>query len=323
MDELKINDVVLLNKSLNDRVRKGYLARVIASERISSVYELILPKNFFTFKLINDETVGVKVQKLTGILADDVLRGQYILKDIGGNEYQPIADFNIRLKKNEVKINIEFKILNDLFKYIPISMFGQPGFYYNGNYIIKSSLNNEGYDPYSRKKKQVKDKKVILVIPGKENIVTDSFSADTLLSQCKFKIKDYKISSKLFGYAEAKKLVVGKIVEISKLEFQIEVKKSDKLENTAYINVDGKNLRFSFEDIEIIYPNVNGWNKTKDRAISIGSEVKIVRNKGFRSINKGEKVKVHSITELGNKKYVGFQYKDKVVQSRMNNFKLV
>jgi hypothetical protein len=149
------------------------------------------------------------------------------------------------------------------------------------------------------------------------------FSEETLKSECKFKIKDYIKSAKLFFNTESKKTMVDQTVDISNVEFQSVCKRSDQLENTVYIKFDNRSLRFSLDDIEILYPNIKGLSPKKDRTVKVGSEMRLIRNKELNNINIDTIVKVKGIKTIGHKTCIGFDHNNKHILDRIKNFKLV
>lgn len=321
MEGFRVGRITQLRRNVNAGARAGYLF-VITDVRINSVnYTCVLPNNGETIRLTFDPDSNGNDRYMTPTLIDyeDIIRGMYELFSLGDGNYGVKQVANQKLEtKEKVNDKLTFDILKEAFKYIPINYDGSEGFYHDGALVIKRAIHNK-----SRRFKSNKVKKEIKSIKLEPNLVSKFFSEQTLMNNCKFKIKDYRLSSKLFGFTESKKKIVGKVVDISKIEFQANVKKSDKRENTVYIKVEEKNLRFSLDDIEIIYPNVNGWHERKPRLIKNGADVKLIRNKEFKHIPKGTIVKVSQLKNVGNKRYIGFKYENKEVISRINNFKLV
>lgn len=321
MEGFRVGRITQLRRHVNNSARAGYLYIITEIGTNSVNYTCVLPNNGETIRLTFDSDFNGNDRYMAPTSIDyvDIVRGIYELVSLGDGNYGVKQVVNQKVEQKE-KVNdkLTFDILKETFKYIPINYDGSEGFYYDGALVIKRNIYNK-----SKRFKSDKVKKEIKSIKLEPNLVSKFFSEQTLMNNCKFKIKDYRLSSKLFGFTESKKTMVGKVVDVSKIEFQADVKKSDKRENTVYIKVEEKNLRFSLDDIEIIYPNVNGWHERKPRLIKNGVDVKLIRNKEFKHIPKGTIVKVSQFKNVGNKRYIGFKYDNKEVISRINNFKLV
>lgn len=206
-------------------------------------------------------------------------------------------------KVNMSNININKDYLKQIFKYIPIEYRGQYGFYNpNINKVIIFKFNT------------ATDKYDYLFINVDIEKALEHISYDCLLTLCKFKVINYRDSAKMFSYGVDKKKLVGNLVEVSKLELQSTVKRSDKLEDTIYVKAESKNLRFLLSDIQIIYPNLNGIYPKKDKIIKIGSVVKVVKDSKL-PFKKNDNLVVSNIKKLGSdgnnnnrtKVYLGFK----------------
>ena len=198
--------------------------------------------------------------------------------------------------------------LKSIFKYIPIRYDYNDGFYdYKNNKIVLFYSNG---------------KTNVLSVPRNINIL-DYFSETPLIKICKFKVKDYRKSSELFKFGGIKKELVGKEVSISQLELEVKVKRSDNLENTLYINHSDRRYRFVLEDIEIIYPNINGYHLKKDRKIRPGNKVRVINDRHMNNVKRNDIIKVTEIKKIGNKQYVGFEKENKIIYHRVNKFKKI
>lgn len=204
-------------------------------------------------------------------------------------------------------------LLNKLFKYIPCRYKSTDGFIYNNKMLFRVS-------------EEQKNGKLLSVIRQRElpeNVnYVDYFSVASLLKNCKFILRDYVKSSKLFKYSAEKKSVLNQELEVVKIELQVKLKNKEQLENVITAKINGKELRCSLDDVEIVYPNVNGWTVRKDRKIFIASEVLIKNNKNLRSIPKNTSLVVANIKKVGTKEYAGFNINGKLVYDRINNYKL-
>lgn len=320
---MREGDIVQLKVEINDKIKKGYIY-LIESFKGNYIHLIRLLPNWKASEKFEApiEFIDLQYFKKIDINVDNVIKGCYELVEIPG-DYKLILSNS--LNKPKINDKLTFEILSKLFKYIPTCYNGYNGFYYNGEIINKVNYevkNNNRKLGYNRPKKVITRSRMEFY-PINEIHVPKFFSINTLLTQCQFRIKDYKKSSKLFAYTEAKKLLLNKIVKVEKIELQSQVKKSDQLEDTIYVKVENKNLRFSLDDVEILYPNIKGLHKSKDRKILKGSSIKIVKNKDLRYIPIGTNLKVDKILNVNKKRYIGFIYNNKQVLSKINNFKLV
>jgi len=210
--------------------------------------------------------------------------------------------------------------LVSLFKYIPMIFNGVSGFYNPATELFmgKTIFIRKGVE-----KSKLHSSSFTKELETLEGTIPYNFSFDVLKEFCKFKVKSYEQSSNLFSFGKIKKESLGKIVEITKAEFNATVKKSDKLEQTVYVKIDSTSYRFLLSDIEIIYPNVNGWTAPKDRRIVKNSKVRIVNNKHMSGIKKNDVVIVKEIKHIGKKQYVGIENKGKLIFEKMNKFRTI
>lgn len=237
------------------------------------------------------------------------------------------------LKISDSTSQLTFAQCKALFKYIPVVSQGYLGFY--SEKYISLILDVSKINPVNGKvSSEYKFKK----ITEPEVNIPKFFSTEPLLQYCKFKVKSYEESAKLFRNKNAKKAVVGLTLEASRIELQVEVKNSTKLEDTIYLRVNERgNQRFLLSDIEIIYPgsgitNINGIAPKKDRRISSGSNVRVVNNKHLGLKRNAqvvtENIKTVSSFNLSNgktvkKEYLGYKHNNKIVYADIRKFKLV
>ena len=317
--------VVQLRRNLNEGDRAGYLYYIDEISPVGRItLESILPNTRRPLVLMNDTQTRDRILGITDFDARNVLAGKYELR----GSYE--SGFFVALAETKPKkpiIYIAPEVLSKAFKYIPVKVGDNKVFYHNGNIVFRRKLEK----PAKKRKKSIYDKfskpkpfvKRVDLMPIDIKEACTYFSEESLFSECTFKIKDYRKSAKLFFNTESKKVMVDQSVKPSKIEFQCTCKRSDSLENTVTIKVGDRNLRFSLDDIEITYPNVNGWNKAKDRTIRVGSKVRLLRNKELRNMNKGDTVLVKNIKTVGHKTFIGFEHKDKKTVGRMKDFKLI
>lgn len=244
---------------------------------------------------------SVYISKLTGdrydILRD---RTDYRITGVGPN-INPGENLNYTLVSNTNVLKVIMKELKDTdttfdkFKYKPVASGHTLGFLKDGKFIV-------AFKDF--------DNKICLDFP-KKNIKYFNGSVKPLLEFCQFKVINYIESAKLFKFTEAKKKLVGKIVNIENIELNAEVKSSTEKHDTLFVlTEEGKRLRFLLSDIEIIYPNINGYNIPKDRSIKEGEIVRIKDDRRI-SIKRNEQVKVLKVKTVGNKKYAQIESRTK------------
>jgi len=103
------------------------------------------------------------------------------------------------------------------------------------------------------------------------------------IKNLKYVIKDSDISGKVFGFHKVKKEYIGKT--FSPIEFDRGISK--KLgQETYYIIVHDKenkrNLKFCIADVQLVLPNLKGYNFPKDKTINRNSVVIIKGEPGTR-----------------------------------------
>lgn len=192
-----------------------------------------------------------------------------------------------------------------LFKYLPVKSLGIKGFYAN-NYII--SVKSDGKIVY--KKSEIKNPE-------------SYFCLNTIEEQCKFKVKGYIDSSKLFKFTELKKSLVGLIFKGEELSLNAIIKQDEngKYNTIKLVLEDGRKTRFLLSDLEIIYPNISGFNPPKDRVIHNGAIVKVADNRRL-CIPKDVKVKVLDIKTVGNKKYAIVDYNNSKIYTKIKQLRV-
>lgn len=327
MEEFSVGDLVILNKDIVSKDHKrNYIYEITEKIIMGNSYDYrinrIFPLN--EQNLINQIRLPHKTREYAYFNRfednkHDVIDGKYLYDERSKGEYILIANPYFQ---NNNKTNLSFEKLEKIFKYIPIRYKGKYGFYYN-NYIITLEQERNKYgDIIFNKDNKPKIKRNFYKFNNGNEIIK-YFSLDALKNLCKFQVINYLKSSKLFLFGNEKKVMVDKLVEITNLELQISVKKSKDLENTVYIDCNGRNLRFSLDDIKIIYPNVNGWSIPKEKEIKDGSLAKIADNKSYRHIKKGTEVKINYVKEVGKIKYASFTYENKTMFEKINKFKVV
>lgn len=95
----------------------------------------------------------------------------------------------------------------------------------------------------------------------------------------KYKIIDSKLSGRVFGLGKNKAELVGTIVENVKLEFGESVRlKGSTWYAIVYNSKTDQNIKFCLTDLELILPNIKGYNFCKDRTIYKGNFVVLKRD---------------------------------------------
>lgn len=199
----------------------------------------------------------------------------------------------------------------DYFKYTPIKIYSKVGFYISGymvrmvNKCLESSERILTYDH---------------LVPGFNK--NTHFSTDAITKECKFLVKDYGNSAKLFKFTELKKSLVGKVLEGTDIELEAKVKNSEEIYQTIKLILeDGRKSRFLLSDVEIIYPNLKSFNPPKDRELKIGATARLTDNRKT-GIPKHSLVKVVDIKKVGNKKYAIVDCKNKKVYTNYKSLKV-
>ncbi len=146
------------------------------------------------------------------------------------------------------------------------------------------------------------------------------------------KIKDYKLSSTIFGYKLSKKAMMesGNLYLMDTIHEDYLCKKDGVNRDVFEISNGEKKLKFVIDDLEFIYPDIDklmkGYNAPKDRIIKKGSNVSLVRNGGLRLPvkAKGVVLEVVNSSENNTKRYydVSFKVNDNVEIHRIKYGKL-
>lgn len=190
-----------------------------------------------------------------------------------------------------------------LFKYYPVFIKGTQGFLID-HYIVFQDADT----------KCIKN----IALDKKANY-NNFFDARTITGQCKFKVKDYIESAKLFKFTELKKSLVGSVLNGCDLELDSVIKASETTYNTVKIICpDGRKSRFLLSDLDIIYPNISSFNPPKNRTVRVGSIAKISDDRRI-CIPKNTEVKVVDIKRVGNKQYALVSYNDKNIYTKIKS----
>lgn len=326
------NKVYALKHDHSSHKQQGYLYTESEDDPIregDKIFKTILPLNKERLILPKHLNTEEYLKELPDIELQDVLDGYYKLI----NNTFPIGfKYLVERISKESNEKITYKVLSSLFKYIPVILKNKEGFYHNGNIYVKykKKINkfkapNDNKFTLNLKHKVIEDRYInkLEITKCKEENIQKLFSLNPLKKMCKFKIIGFEESGRLFEYTALKRTKVDSYAEVIKIELQVEVKKSNKLENTITLLVDDKELRFLLDEVEIIYPNINGWTATKDRSIKEGLSVKIIDNRRYRSIPIGTKLVVDNIKNIGSIKYIGYKINNKTIYDRITNYKLV
>lgn len=214
--------------------------------------------------------------------------------------------------------------LLEMFKYIPIRLYGNYGWYDPENkrfVIIEKLVIQNKKKPWITKI----NKKIVFYKLSDLNInesdVVKFFHGD-LLKKCQFKVKNYIDSSKIFKFTNEKKEAVGKIYEALEIVFSYQSKNVTNPINTIILKLPNGNRRFILSDVEIQYPNIKGYCETKDRVIKAGIKVKVIDDK--HTIFKKNDIVIPSlIKKIGLKSYAVFEVNNTVKLYNINKFKTI
>ncbi len=196
-----------------------------------------------------------------------------------------------------------------LFKYLPVFYNGLSGIYDKEKKILLFP-----------KAEYLQELSILIGNDIPKNI-EDYYCPDVLTTFCKFRVINYKTSGKIFSNSNKKAELLGKFVNVSKFEFEIEHPKSEVPVNTLYVNTENSgNLRMVLDDIQIIYPNIRGYTPKKDRdlfkvnregqIISInvvqGEKLMLINNKHVKNCEHKDVIIVKEIKPIGNNVFIGF-----------------
>ncbi len=202
-----------------------------------------------------------------------------------------------------------------LFKYIPINgAYGYGLFDAERRIVVYPKISNKNGDVIQKLKLEEVDKDYK---PEKY------FSLQALIDTCAFRVKDYKLSGKLYRNSAQKEKLVGKILNVHSFEFDVENPKEEGMINTLYVDSEFGNLRMVLDDIEIIYPNIKGFKPKLDKTlvkitrrgeildikINIGDSLVIKNPKGIKNAEIKDVIIVKKIKPIGNIVYIGFKGK--------------
>ncbi len=252
--------------------------------------------------------------KLIGLVDKGIVPyKEYSLEELESGEISyEVQNYEVVITGRANK-NITEDYLKKAFEYIPVRQYGLNGF-------IKDKETSLLWVTTDKKGKQI-DPKATLINTKADPV--RAFSVDPIIKHCKAKVISCTDSVKLFGKPNIKKNALDKIFEIDNLEVQAEVKKSDNLEDTIWLNIEGTKYRFVLSDIKLIYPNIKGYNPKKDNTIKTGHTVKCINDKHCFKLNKGDTVRVDHIKLIGDKSYIGFIDNEQMIYMKKKNFKLV
>jgi hypothetical protein len=226
-------------------------------------------------------------------------------------ESNKIISNNLKLLVDPRGFELTTKNLLNVFKYIPVSISSVThGWYDHDNQRIvyyepvKVDPNTMRYPWRNRcgKSLEIKTKEV------HENYVPGLLSVFKLRN-CSFIVKNYIDSGKLFKFTNEKKEAVGKQFEALEIHLGSTIKNSTEPVNTIILKLPTGNRRFVLSDVQIIYPNVKGFNESKDRTIKVGQNIKVIDDK-HTIFKKNDIVKASDIVRIGQKQYLVFKRPD-------------
>lgn len=198
--------------------------------------------------------------------------------------------------------NISFDGIKQQLKYIPVRVSGVNGWYsekFNKIVVLKYPIvktNDRGSNTkYITKFLDVETKD----LPGLINANSLKF--------CKFKVKNYVESSKIFKFTNEKKEALNKEFEAVEIVFGYIGKNNKEPINTVSLRLPNGIRRFILSDVEITYPNINGYIEPKDRSFKDNSKVKVVDDRKL-DFKKDDVLTVKSVKNIGlSKKFISFK----------------
>ncbi len=319
---MKEGQLIIVNKILNMGpyvLCKGALLKVNSYNTKNNVFSFTIMYNFGNS---NNNYIGTSSEvfndssyfNITGLTAEDYKTGVIKLYDIVANELIWNIDSSKKVNKTP---KIPLKLLKKTYKYIPIKYDGNYGFYDEERNLLVFLLDRNMQD-------------IILVIPNTIKDISNYYNTKILFSKCEFNVKNYFKSAKLFGRVNTKKELVGKVLKSEKEDIVLdeEHKKTKVKESTITLKCGETNLKWCLDDIEIIYPNIKGYNTRLDREIHI-NDTCIVSNtrKINHALKSHEKVLIKDIKEVkaykGVKKYVGVEINGKITYLNSKGFKKI
>jgi len=206
-----------------------------------------------------------------------------------------------------------------LLEYIPIRSSWTRGFY------VKKDDGKHYLVGLEEQSSSTEDKKRLFGILLPEGFdPMGAIDATAITKYCKFIVKDYVKSSRLFKFTDLKKSLVGKTLNGCEIEFDSKIKSTDEKFATVKLIIDEENdkkTRFLLSDLQIVYPNIKGFNPPKDRTLRVGVNAKISDNRKLQ-IPRNEQVKVVSIKKIGEKSYAVVNYNNKKVMVNSKSLKI-
>ena len=162
------------------------------------------------------------------------------------------------------------------------------GHRFDGKVIYTNEESNEIYKTGVKKREyiiyDILNKKVGLYEANRVEAYFSSAGNSTILNYLykyfNYKIIDSILSGRVFGLGKSKANLVGTTVSNVKLEFGESVRlKDSSWYAVVYNETTNQSVKFCLSDLEIILPNIKGYNFPKDKTINKGSSVVIKTNK--------------------------------------------
>lgn len=212
-----------------------------------------------------------------------------------------------------------------IFKYVPVIISGCPGWYDPSNKRVVAKIKEVTKNPIrpwvvDSSKYKIKFWSLDSLGITEQEIWKIFHHAS--LRTCKFKVKDYVESGKIFKFTNEKKEALNKEFEALDITIGFESKNSDKQLDTIILKLPTGNRRFVLSDVEIIYPNIKGYSETKDRTIKAGSKIRVVDDK-HTIFKRNDIVVPTAIKKIGSKNYALFEVSSGVKAYNINKFKTI
>lgn len=282
---------------------------------------VIIKNNSIYHEQVGRVITNTIMRDLFLVQTQDGLRHQFAAQCIKKYNDEHHIEEAVPIKKEQMKKEFNQESMK-YFKYIPLKI--------GGNFVLLDLKSKKAFYPKIGGRQDFK-----IVHDVDESTYLKYYYPEIINQLCKFRVRDYKTSAKLFGLAAKKSQMVGKMVDVHTIEFDATVAKSEIPVNTIYVTYEGGNLRMCLDDIEIIYPNINGYNPRKDKRlvkrnsrgklegvlVREGEQLLVYNSKKVKNTVYRETIIVHEIKIIGNNVFIGYIKEGKLEFSNIKNFR--
>lgn len=261
------------------------------------------PTHFYYVKIVKPKN---SPKANTDYYLYDEYIGDYY--DARHDELEEVPEAELAGYKNPTisKLPNPFKSFNYPLAYITPTIYTDSGLISPENMLRRcfAFVLSETDDKNKTYAKREKGKLVIIDEPCKLEYPSNikDWKKQAILSLLTVKIKDTTRSIKLFGNKNKKMNMLedskkGKTFNITNITENYITLKTGETVNVFEINNGEISLKFVEEDIEFVFPCFKGYNKPKNRTISVGSQC-VIRDNRHLNIKRGERVTVIKINNL-------------------------